>query len=182
MYLNHTSLFAAVAVALLLPACAAGASVPDAASERQNIALDIAPSDCAAAQGQCVAIVPGACNGGTTIAGACGNVVGSTCCVLRGDRCKPLTSQSSAPGRAGVSNPASVYASQMKFAPTAACSEWGFYRGECGQSQSFCVREGGTVANVVESRGSWTASYARCTLPTGKTCEEQSFAATCECK
>jgi putative hemolysin len=72
--------------------------------------------------------------------------------------------------------------SDCVFPSGARCEQWAFFRGTCGQAQSFCARSGGTVANVVEDRGGFTASYARCTLPSGTSCEEQAFASSCRCE
>ncbi|MBK8213454.1 MAG: DUF333 domain-containing protein [Myxococcales bacterium] len=104
--------------------------------------------------------------------------------------CTPLAS----PGAGGApsgANPASVYCAAMGyetrdsdcvFPSGARCEQWAFFRGTCGQAESFCAKRGGTVSNVVEDRGGFTASYARCTLPSGTSCEEQTFATTCRCE
>ncbi len=104
--------------------------------------------------------------------------------------CTPLAS----PGAGGApsgANPASVYCAAMGyenrdsdcvFPSGARCEQWAFFRGTCGQAESFCAKRGGTVSNVVEDRGGFTASYARCTLPSGASCEEQTFASTCRCE
>jgi putative hemolysin len=99
--------------------------------------------------------------------------------------CTPL-----APPMGGV-NPASVYcvvlgyeasSDQCTFPDATSCEQWAFFRGECGQAHSFCNLHGGTVSNKIEDMGTWTASYAVCTLPTGKHCEEGTFARTCSCE
>jgi putative hemolysin len=99
--------------------------------------------------------------------------------------CAPLAASG------GSANPASVYCSELGYQLTAtsqcafpdgtSCEEWAFYRGECGQAHSFCNLHGGTVANKVENMGTWTASYAECTLPDGKQCQDDTFAHTCSC-
>ncbi len=104
--------------------------------------------------------------------------------------CTALPASPSSEALSGA-NPASVYCTSMGYrldgstcilGDGARCEEWAFFRGECGQTQSFCARSGGTVANVVEDRGGWTASYARCTLPSGTSCDEQAFASSCRCE
>jgi len=99
--------------------------------------------------------------------------------------CTPLA------GPTGTANPAAVYCSalgyqlageQCTFPDATSCEQWAFYRGECGQTHSFCNLHGGTVANKIEDMGSWTASYALCTLPTGKQCHEDAFARSCSCE
>lgn len=99
--------------------------------------------------------------------------------------CTPL------PAQTGTANPASVYCTalgyqlageQCAFPDATSCEQWSFYRGECGQTHSFCNLHGGTVANKIEDMGSWTASYAICTLPTGHQCGEDAFAHSCSCE
>jgi putative hemolysin len=99
--------------------------------------------------------------------------------------CTPLAKSN------GSANPASVYcgalgyqwnAGQCAFPDGSSCEEWSFYRGECGQAHSFCNLHGGTVSNRTENMGTWTATYAMCTLPTGKECHEDAFAQSCSCE
>jgi len=91
----------------------------------------------------------------------------------------------------GVTNPAASYCvalgntmndSSCTFADGTSCEAWAFYRGECGQAHSFCELHGGKVANKIEDMGTWTASYAECTLPGGKSCAESAFAQSCGCE
>lgn len=91
----------------------------------------------------------------------------------------------------GSANPASVYCvalgyelagEQCTFPDATSCEEWSFYRGECGQTHSFCNLHGGTVANKTEDMGTWTATYALCTLPGGQQCHEDAFARSCTCE
>jgi putative hemolysin len=191
MKFSTLSLFAAAALATTMLACAAGQPTPaPGGGNNQNLNGDNAAGDCAAAKGQCVAVVPGACQGGSTIDGLCGGGVGATCCVQPASKCVALAGQSSG-GGVGLGNPASIYCTQMGYvlngsqcvlSATVQCEEWAFYRGECGAAQSFCARQGGTVKNVTEMQGTAQVSYAKCTLPIGVSCNEQSFAASCQCK
>ncbi len=91
----------------------------------------------------------------------------------------------------GSANPASVYCEalgytlageQCAFPDGTDCEQWAFYRGECGQAHSFCNLHGGSVANKTENMGTWTASYALCTMPDGKQCHEDAFAQSCTCQ
>ena len=99
--------------------------------------------------------------------------------------CTPLPTQT------GSANPAAVYCTalgyqlageQCTFPDATSCEQWSFYRGECGQAHSFCDLHGGSVANKIEDMGTWTASYALCTLPGGKQCHEDAFAHNCSCE
>ncbi len=107
-----------------------------------------------------------------------------------GPTCTPIAGPSGGPG-VGLANPASVYCSALgyaalgsdcKFPDGTTCEQWAFYRGECGQAHSFCNLHGGSVANKTEDMGGWTASYAQCTLPGGKQCQDSTFAQTCTCE
>jgi putative hemolysin len=91
----------------------------------------------------------------------------------------------------GSENPASVYCtalgyhldgSSCAFPDGTTCEEWSFFRGECGQTHSFCNLHGGSVSNKIQNMGTWTANYALCTLANGKSCQEDTFAATCRCE
>ncbi|MDB5218380.1 MAG: hypothetical protein JWO86_6307 [Myxococcaceae bacterium] len=99
--------------------------------------------------------------------------------------CTPITASN------GSANPASVYCTalgyelageQCTFPDATSCEEWSFYRGECGQAHSFCNLHGGTVATKTEDMGTWTATYALCTLPGGQQCHEDAFARSCTCE
>lgn len=71
--------------------------------------------------------------------------------------------------------------SQCKFPDGTACDGWAFYRGECGNSHSYCTQRGGTISSKTEDMGSWTAVYAVCSL-NGKQCKESSFVQTSRCE
>jgi putative hemolysin len=101
--------------------------------------------------------------------------------------CTPLTSSG------GSANPASVYCGQLGYTsdPTngncvfpdgTTCEEFAFYRGECGQAHSFCNLHGGSLSTKTEDMGTWTATYAVCTLPDGKQCQAEAFALSCICE
>lgn len=90
-----------------------------------------------------------------------------------------------------MANPAAAYCVKLgyvaegdscTFPEGASCEQWAFYRGECGQTHSFCNRHGGEVSAKSEDMGGWTATYALCTLPSGVSCKQQDFAATCRCE
>jgi putative hemolysin len=188
MKFRFVVLVAALSTSLF--ACAANAPAPSPAGKTQDQSGDSVQADCTAAGGKCVAVVPGACQTGSTLAGACGDGVGVMCCIPGANSCKPLAGTSSS-GGVGLANPASVYCTQMGYVLNGAqceisasvtCEQWAFYRGECGQAQSFCARQGGSVQNVTEARASATVSFAKCTLPGGASCEEQAFATSCQCK
>jgi len=90
----------------------------------------------------------------------------------------------------GSANPAAVYCVELGYSNVngdcvfpdgTSCEEWSFYRGACGQTHSFCELHGGAESSRTENMGSWTATYAVCTLPTGQECHEDSFSTTCSC-
>jgi putative hemolysin len=83
----------------------------------------------------------------------------------------------------GLANPASVYCQSLgytaegetcTFPDGTRCEQWSFFRGECGQAHSFCNRHGGEIHA--------SAGRAVCALPSGASCSEQDFAATCSCE
>ena len=106
--------------------------------------------------------------------------------------CTPLARADKSPGGApGMANPAAVYCAELgyqlageqcAFPDGTSCGQWAFFRGECGGTHSFCNLHGGTVSNKIENMGTWTASYAVCSLPNGKQCHDDTFARTCACE
>jgi putative hemolysin len=62
------------------------------------------------------------------------------------------------------------------------CEEWSFYRGECGQSHSFCNLHGGTISAPPVDGGSFTSTSGICTLANGQSCAESNYAASCVCE
>jgi putative hemolysin len=71
--------------------------------------------------------------------------------------------------------------SQCTFPDGTSCEQWAFWRGECGQSHSYCNQHGGSVSSKAEDMGTWTAIYAVCNL-NGKPCKETSFMQTSKCE
>lgn len=146
-------------------------------------------TSCADVGGQCVAVYPGTCDNGHSIgADSCGGGIGIFCCVpgKEAPACTPLSPSG------GSANPASAYCDELGYgqAPNGkcmlpngvVCDEWAFYRGQCGQSSSFCEKHGGTLTNQTTAVGDSNQSYGLCTLPTGKTCTEEEFSHSCDCK
>jgi len=85
-------------------------------------------------------------------------------------------------GGAGLANPASVYCTELgydlayddatytsecSFPDGTKCEEWTFFRGECGQTFSFCEKNGGKL----EQRD----GVATCVFADGSTCVESDF-------
>jgi putative hemolysin len=120
--------------------------------------------------------------------GDAGKIDGST------GACTPLPAPpGSEPGAPLTgANPAAVYCSALGYASDldgnclfpdgTACNEWDFQRGACGGAFSFCGLHGGSVSSKTEDMGGWTATYALCTLPSGVTCKDSDFAASCTCE
>lgn len=105
--------------------------------------------------------------------------------------CTPLAQPGGNGSGPGMADPAAVYCvelgysldgEQCAFLDGTKCEHWAFFRGECGQTHSFCNRHGGAVSNKTEDMGTWTASYAVCKLPSGQQCREDVFAHTCSCE
>lgn len=93
-------------------------------------------------------------------------------------------------GSVGVPNPAHVYCENTGYTATneecafpdgSSCEQWSFFRGECGQSRSYCHLNGGSVSTqrVVSNGGEYV--YAVCDL-NGKRCVEDTFAETGKCE
>ena len=108
-----------------------------------------------------------------------------------GDDTKPATTASEDErGSVGVPPPAGEYCVKLGYTLTekgctfpdgTSCEEWAFYRGQCGNSKSYCSRQGGTISTKTEDKGGWTAVYGVCTL-NGKVCEEGLFFKTGKCE
>ncbi len=108
-----------------------------------------------------------------------------------GDDAKPAnTASEDERGSVGVPPPAGEYCVKLGYSLTekgctfpdgTSCDEWAFYRGQCGKSQSYCSRQGGTISTKTEDKGGWTAVYGVCTL-NGKACEEGLFFKTGKCE
>jgi putative hemolysin len=92
----------------------------------------------------------------------------------------------------GPGNPASIYCksqgytsrltdSNCVFPDATSCGEFAFYRGECGQTFSYCNKKGGKVRAVTSTTGGSTSAYAVCAL-NGVDCKEQDFLASGVCK
>lgn len=102
---------------------------------------------------------------------------------------KPLTEDER--GSVGPANPAAVYcvklgykaeAEQCIFPDGTSCEQWSFWRAQCGQSFSYCNRQGGQVRNEEADAGGFTTSSAVCTLKDGKRCDEHTFQETGKCE
>lgn len=91
----------------------------------------------------------------------------------------------------GPANPSSVYCSKLGsnqlnpdggpslclFADGGSCEAWSFFRAECGQPHSYCVRQGGQISNVKND----TSNYAVCTLDGGISCTESAYSTSGQC-
>lgn len=108
-----------------------------------------------------------------------------------GDDAKPATTASEDErGSVGVPPAAGEYCIKLgytlnekgcTFPDGTSCEAWAFFRGQCGQSQSYCSRQGGTISTKTEDMGGWIAVYGVCTL-NGKVCKEVSFLETGKCE
>ena len=168
--MKNVTLLALAALLSTAVACAGQTEPPTDSSGRQTSPVSGQPGDPAPAPAPTTAptMTPAPAPAPSPVAG-----------------CTPL------PAQTGTANPASVYCAalgyqlageQCTFPDATSCEQWSFYRGECGQAHSFCDLHGGTVANKIEDMGTWTASYALCTLPDGKQCHEDAFAHSCSCE
>ena len=73
--------------------------------------------------------------------------------------------------------------SNCVFADGTICSEWAFYRGQCGQEKSYCQTHNGTLERRTTDTAdsSWSSSYAVCVFDDGSECLEQNyFDGTCQ--
>lgn len=110
---------------------------------------------------------------------ACGDGAGSSPSASEDER-----------GSVGVPPPAGEYCAKLgftvaesdcKFPDGTSCEQWAFYRGQCGQSHSYCNQHGGAVSSKTEDMGSWTAVYGVCDI-NGKQCKEGSYFQTGKCE
>ena len=88
----------------------------------------------------------------------------------------------STPVNVGVPNPAAVFCEKnggkldlttgmCTFTNGTKCEEWAFFRGECGNSQSLCEKDGGKLVNRIENTSAgWQASYAVCVFDDESEC------------
>lgn len=74
-----------------------------------------------------------------------------------------------------------IVGNQCQFPDATSCELWAFYRAECGQSHSYCQKQGGTVSTKTEDMGTWTAVYAVCDL-NGKRCNDATFMQKGKCE
>lgn len=101
-------------------------------------------------------------------------------CVLSEDERSPI----------GPGNPSSVYCTKLGYTGSSgdggtlcifpdggSCEQWSFFRAECGQPHSYCVRQGGQISNVKTE----TSSYATCTFDGGVSCTEADFSKSGHC-
>jgi putative hemolysin len=102
---------------------------------------------------------------------------------------KPLTEDER--GSVGPANPASVYCAKLGykaegeqciFPDGTSCEQWAFWRAQCGQSFSYCNRQGGQVKNEEADAGGFTTNSAVCTLKDGKRCDEHRFHESGKCE
>jgi putative hemolysin len=87
-------------------------------------------------------------------------------------------------GSVGVPNPAADYCEKIGYTLTAdskcvfpdgtSCEEWSFYRGSCGQPNSYCNRHGGAITSEESDAGGFTSVQAICHVD-GKQCAEEDF-------
>lgn len=101
-------------------------------------------------------------------------------------------------GNVGPANPAAEYCTGLGYtlrpitSPTggesadcifpdgSSCTEWAFFRAECGQRYSYCQKNGGTVASVEKVQGTFTTREAICTKG-GVQCSEANYFKTKKC-
>ena len=101
-----------------------------------------------------------------------------------GEVSQPPGDLSNDPGT-GIGNPAAVYCLEMGFEHKLgdgdsgqegyctmpggeSCPEWDFLNGKCGQSHSFCARQGLDIATVKDGKNPFSQEYAVCLAPDGK--------------
>ena len=88
--------------------------------------------------------------------------------------------------RPELANPAATYCAGLGYrlegenclftgANQPRCTQWAFYRGECGKQFSFCERHGGSLQARTENVGGATFKYAVCAFRDGSECLEQKY-------
>jgi len=103
---------------------------------------------------------------------------------IEGDISLPPIGLSIDPGT-GIGNPAAIYCQEMgyehgivegdsgqegfcKMPDGESCPEWDFLNGKCGQSHSYCARQGFTQATIKDGKDPFSQEYAICLAPNGK--------------
>jgi putative hemolysin len=96
-----------------------------------------------------------------------------------------LLSALSTANEEGSPEPASKYCTDLGYEPDlngtcnfpdgTSCDAWEFYRGECGQSHSYCEQHGGSIETKIEDDGSAIYEYAICRFDDSSVCQEQEF-------
>jgi putative hemolysin len=96
-----------------------------------------------------------------------------------------LLSALSTANEEGSPEPASKYCTDLgfeldlngtcNFPDGTSCDAWEFYRGECGQSHSYCEQHGGRIETKIEDDGSAIYEYALCRFDDSSVCQEQEF-------
>jgi putative hemolysin len=69
-----------------------------------------------------------------------------------------------------------------RFPDATACEIVSFFRGECGQSHSYCSQHGGTLTTEVVDMGDFTATSAICSMPGGARCRDYDFVKNGTCQ
>lgn len=69
----------------------------------------------------------------------------------------------------------SIEDGKIVFPDSSRCDPWLFFRGECGQEWSYCEMMGNDLINVVETVGTWWASYAVCVFEDSSQCLENLY-------
>lgn len=80
----------------------------------------------------------------------------------------------------GISNPAAAYCIVLGykyssengigyciFIDGSKCEEWSFYAGKCGQTYSYCTRQGYLLETRNDGKDPYSREYSACVLPDG---------------